>query len=117
MFPTKTPGPRGNRFRRPPLPGKHRALGQSNTLQTLTKLVGNHGGATAPSPKGKAYGFHRKRRTPGADLGPLAGKPLPKGQDFSNASRIDNFNSRPAPRRRRKPMPKGPVRSIPRNLY
>ena len=115
-----------------------RPVGQ--TLDALAQLVGpsegppkrrprqiprDKGVAFTPRkiPRGNAYGYHRKRQTPRADLGPLAGKQMPRGltdpsdatrsigpSHPSDASRRANFARVPA----RKPIPRGPVRSVPR---
>ena len=116
------------------------------TLTALTRMVGRHGGATAPPrkpktrnvPKGKAYGWHRKRGTPGANLGPLAGKQMPRGltdpsdatrsigpthpSDASRQANFGRFVGRPvntAPARGVRPVPSrlAPRRSVPRPPY
>lgn len=93
----------------------------TGTLEALTKIVGNHGGATAPPrkkpktrnvPKGKAYGYQRKFGQPGANLGPLANNAMPPG--LSDQSRQANFQRELGMNRR--PL-SSPRRSAPKPIY
>lgn len=78
----------------------------TGTLDALQRIVGKRGGTSAPKrnvPKGNAYGYHRKRGTVGADLGPLGSVPDPsdksRRQNFQRELDMNRGRSLQAPRR------------------